>query len=440
MTANKPANRLPGWVSLAAILVIALALRLTWVLVVDPKPSFQGGDGPYYLETGRSLAGQGNLSWSSMLAIGPVYPLYLSIFYRLLHGNEAVIRAARLGQVLLDCLTCWLAFDLGRRVWDNRVGLLTAALLAIDLRFIQQVGEISTETLFIFLLMVSSWAFVLAREHASESGRPWGLWAVVGAVLGLMTAFTRAIALPLPFLLTGSLLLPKPSRTQLLAAGVIGGLAILGVVGWSIRQYQVTGQWVIISDGLTGNFWMGSRMDGQWHGNAEFQDEINDLKARYNGRLAYVEDAMATIRADPLAYGRLLVTKTASAYLQPYGTTAFHGEGLKELAVQTLQGQLTLGELVGSDAFWPKLYIYIFHFVSLIGGLVGLWLTRRQWLRVLPISLPIFYLSAAYILLTIIPRYVFPVMPFLMLLAAYTLVRVIDAWPKPQKTQSQAAH
>lgn len=422
MTPRPPLSQRQTW-ALAAILALALILRLVWVLVIIPNPRLQGGDGPYYLDTGRALLGKGKLLWTDMLTIGPVYPAYLAIFFKFLPNETSVVQAARVGQALIDTLTCLVAFDLGRRLFGARAGLVAAFLLAIDLRFIRQVGDISTEVIFIFFLVASSWGFVVARQ----SQQPLGWRAVGAAGLGVLAAFTRAIALPLPILLTGSLLLPKPNRGQVLTVAAIVGVVVLGVAGWSIRQHQVTGQWVIMSDGFGGNFWMGSRSDGQWHGYIEFQKEIDALKVRYNGRLAYMEDAFKTIADSPLGYLKLLASKGASAYLQPYGTFAFSGESLKDLGVQLLQGQLSLGELVTGDSFWPKLYIYIFHFVGLIAGLVGLWLSRREWLKVLPVSLPIVYISLAYLILTIIPRYLFPIMPFYTILAGYAIVTLIES-------------
>jgi len=428
MTVTRPLNRSQAWL-LAGIVIAALALRLVWVLVIVPNPHLKGGDGPYYLNSGKSLLGQGEVNWLAMLTIGPIYPFYLSIWYRFLPDDESVIRAARVGQAILDTLTCFITFDLGRRLFEVRVGMITATLFALDLRFIRQTGDISTETIFILLLVASSWAFVWARENA----QPLGPRAILAAGLGMLAAFTRAVALPIPLLLTGALLLPKPSKAQILTVAAIVSVAMLGVLSWSVRQYQLTGQWVLMSDGFGGNFWMGSRSDGQWHGSIEFQEEIDDLKVRYNGRLAYMEDAFKTITANPPAYAKLLVVKGASAYLQPYGTFYFSGESLKDLAAQILRGELTLSELITGDSFWPKLYIYIFHFIGLIGGLIGLWLTRHQWLKLLPITVPIIYISFAYLILTIIPRYLFPIMPFYTILAAYTLVTAFDKLAKPRQ-------
>jgi 4-amino-4-deoxy-L-arabinose transferase-like glycosyltransferase len=341
-------------------------------------------------------------------------------------------QTARVGQAMIDALTCLLIFYLGRMLFGARAGLLAALAFSVDLRFITQTGAINTETLVIFLLVSGAWAFVAA--HSTKRWRIVGYG--VAITFFLFAAFTRAVALPLIALFALLPLLPRPTRPQLIGAGLIVGVGLLIVGAWVVRTYRDTGQVVIISDGLGSNFWMGSRLDGQWHGLVEFNKERADLQSRYGGRDAYVEDALRTIAADPAAYVRLLFVKVTSAYMQPYGTVVFGGESLKNLAAGMLRGERSLAELVNGEAFWPKLIVYIFHYTSLLGGLLGLWLARRDRLKVLPLVLPIVYFTAAYTFLTIIPRYIFPTMPFYMILAAFAGVVMFDRVAGRMKRQT----
>lgn len=403
---------------LVAVLSLALAARLYWIVVADPMPKLVGGDGPVYLSVGQAIARKETLLMilaQGLIAVGPAYPAYLAVWYWLL-PVEAVVLAARLGQAVMDTAMCGLVFDLGRRVFDQRVGLVAALAIAVDLRFITQAGAINTETLFILFLVAGVWSFIIVRSTPA-------IWRFIGAnALLLLAAFTRAIALPLSLIFDVMLMSPKPTMAQFKRLALISLVVIAVVGGWALRVYLTTGQFVLVSVGLDSNFWMGSRSDGQWHGIAAFEAERKELQARYGGGDAYVEDALRTIAADPVAYVRLLFTKVIGAYAQPHGTVAFSGESLKELTVAVLRGKLSLSELINGTAFWPKLYIYIFHFTSLVGGILGLWLARRNWLKVLPLVIPIVYLTIVYTLLTIIPRYIFPAMPFYMLLTAHMIV------------------
>ncbi|MBI3758525.1 MAG: hypothetical protein HY269_02070 [Deltaproteobacteria bacterium] len=220
-------------------------------------------------------------------------------------------------------------------------------------------------------------------------------------------------------LFAGLTLLPQPTPQQLRRAALAIGAGALIIGGLTAWIYARTGRIVVISSGLDTQFWMGSRLDGQWHGAQAFEEERAYLLAEDPKNPPYLRDAFQTIARDPAAYVLLQFRKLAGAYLQPHGTAAFPGQSLKELAVQTLRGQISLVELINGEAFWPKLIIYIFHYASVIGGLAGLWLARREWLKILPLALPIIYFTAVYTPLVIIPRYVFPTMPFYMLLAAF---------------------
>ncbi|MBI5051760.1 MAG: hypothetical protein HZB52_00630 [Chloroflexi bacterium] len=112
--------------------------------------------------------------------------------------------------------------------------------------------------------------------------------------------------------------------------------------------------------------------------------------------------------------------------MQPQGTVSFgnEGESLKDLALQVLNKKMSLNDLIQSSGFFPKLIIYIFHYIGLIGGLIGIILMRRDWLKVLPLTLPIAYFTLFYTLLTIIPRYLLPIMPLYMIFAAYTVEKL----------------
>ncbi len=410
-------------IALGLILCLALLLRLGWVLWINPEPIIEGGDAAFYLRAAKVIVDEGRYPADIMNAVGPIYVLFLSAHYLLL-SQTSVIQAARITQTILDTLTCLLAFDIGRRLFNTKVGLVAAAILAIDLRFIVQTGEIYTETLFILLLISSIWAFIRLRDSSSQKVG----WYLASGILFLLATLTRVIALPMPLILFGSLMLPKPTRAQRIIVAVSVAASALIVVGYGAYIYQKIGTFVLVSEGLNSNFWMGSRGNGEWPGGIQFQADLDDLTRRYDGRTAYLEDAVKTIAANPPAYLRLLATKLVNSYAQPHGTVAFGGESLKELLTQVVSGQANVNDLVGGDAFLPKLYIYIFHFGGLAGGLVGMWLTRKQWLTVLPLTLPIVYFSVVYTLLTIIPRYIFPIMPFFTLLAAYAGITAWEAW------------
>src|SRR5512134_1149087 len=144
-----PINDRRPLLTAGAVFLAAVAIRLAWVLLVDPAstyPQLAGGDGQVYLRRGWALAaGIDPVCYLALggTATGPVYPLYLSLFFS--HaarmsisvpcqadfdllvqqaGVDGVIFAARVGQAVIDALMCCLIYDAALRLFDRRVGLL----------------------------------------------------------------------------------------------------------------------------------------------------------------------------------------------------------------------------------------------------------------------------------------------------------------------------
>jgi 4-amino-4-deoxy-L-arabinose transferase-like glycosyltransferase len=405
---------------LAALFICAFVARALWGL--GSSLNIEGGDSPFYLELAKRVF-TGELSNTAIwAAVGPLYPYFLSLFYFLV-PTDLIISTVRIAQSFLDSLLCLVVFDSTRLVFNKRAGFIAAILLTFDPRFILQSSDIATESLFTFLLALSLWLFIRTYRLAQLTPQQKISGYLGATILGLLAAFTRPIALPIPLLLLLLLLLPRPTRTQFILVSLLIAGAFTIVIGWGWYKYQTAGNFVIISEGLTGNFWIGSHGDGQWHGFNHFTNEISELAKKYNGRYAYFEDALATIMADPPAYLKLLALKFTRAYLQPHGTVGVgtEGQSLKEILGLILSGKQNILTLLTAQDFSIKLVIYIFHFTGLLGGLAGIYLSRNNLLKIAPLVSPIVYFTVAYTLLTIIPRYLFPIMLFYLIFAAYAL-------------------
>src|SRR5690606_27097773 len=110
--------------------------------------------------------------------------------------------------------------------------------------------------------------------------------------------------------------------------------------------------------------------------------QVDEQLAEQSPTGDYIEAASSTISSDPLGWVQRRVGELAGAYLQPHGTTFFPGESLRELALTWLRDDRSptgLVALMQGDSFWQKLTVYLFHYVALAAGLVGIWRTRRRW-------------------------------------------------------------
>ena len=400
---------------LCFILIVTLFLRLFWVLIVDTSPDLEGGDGPFYLHLGDQLARGLGLTYGEPIAVvGPVYPLYLA-FVQILFGVEDVILVARVGQAFMGVGFSLLMFDLGRRWVGTEVGLVAAGLIALDLRFIVESGSISTETLLSFLLLINIWLYMLAIERNT---RKW--WVIFGVVLGI-TTLTRGVVQYLPVVFVFVMFFQR-NRINIWKSCLLFLTGfIMVVLPWVIRNWIIFGN-PTIAHGGAAHFWMGAQGDGRSLRKYEMMDEINDLRIGDGGadRYRYVEDAFDIIMNDPVGFLSLRSVRLAEAYMQPFGTVSV-GEVFGTTSIKNLvfdDSRSTLQEIFRQPSLLPKLWIYCFHFGSILASFFYMYKERHLVVVWMIFPIIIFYFTIVYSLLTIIPRYIFPVMSLYLLMSA----------------------
>ncbi len=404
---------------LVGLLLVALVLRLGWVLLVDPEPKLKGGDGPFYLHLGDQIANGRGLRYGEPVAVvGPVYPAYLAGL-QLLFGKVWVVAGARVGQAIIGAVLTALLFALGRRWKGPRVGLVAAGLAAVDFRLIVESGSIYTESLLSTLLMLSLWLYVLSLERGRMH---W--WVLTGVVIGV-AALTRGVVQLLPLALLAHLGAQRTGRGIWRGWGWLLAGFMLVVSPWMMRNWLLFGS-PMISHGGAAHFWMGARGEGRSLRKDEMLSEIETLRIEGGGadRYSYFADALGIIASDPLRFVWLRAHRMTEAYLQPFGTVTL-GVVLGDESIKTMLSRgsgYSMGEVAALPSFWPKLWIYTLHFGS-IGLALFCSLARwRQWREWSLFAIPILYFSGVYMVLTIIPRYLFPIMPLYLLLAAGALV------------------
>ena len=439
---------------LFVLLALALVLRVAYVLSLDAAEPYSamGGDNRFYLAHGYTLV-TGRLSAQmyvdlSRLGVAPVYLLFNGLWQALLPSDAAISQASlaqglpaaygvlyaapspaavvaiRLAQALLGTASCYLAYRLARRLTGReRPGLIAAGALAVSPVFILETGVIGTETLYIFLLA----AALTVYTGAVDSARPQARWlpalAAVGVLLGLAT-LTRAVLLLFPLGLALHLLLVYKPWTALNRAVWLLLVYSLVVSTWTLYNWVRYDRFIIAGEGFAAFLYIGAAgWDGAQGTDAQLAETGLDLEAD-DRQQVYTDAASSAISTNPAGYLQRRVTELASAYLQPHGTVFFPGESLRSLAAGWLRDDRSLGGLLALtrvEAFWPKLTIYAFHYVGLVAGLAGMWLTRRRWRVALPLIGFIIYTTLVHLVLLALPRYIFPTAIFWWVFAAAAL-------------------
>jgi 4-amino-4-deoxy-L-arabinose transferase-like glycosyltransferase len=217
------------------ILLLAAWVRIAWVMrlptdagAVDALP-----DQREYLEIGRNFsAGQGMQFFDRRFGEQvwayrtPGYPLLVAAC----GGRILVIRIV---QAILDSSTV-LAVYLIARVWlTPRVGLLAAAIVAVDPLLIFFSGLILSETLFVALLVWGLAICLRARPCAAKA---------FGGVLLACSVMVRPSAILLPVI--AAVVGVGGIRGRLTNAAGVLGLTLLVLFPWAVRNEHRLGAWI----------------------------------------------------------------------------------------------------------------------------------------------------------------------------------------------------
>ena len=113
----------------AGIFFLALAVRLVYLYQSSANPSFNCPviDSETYDNIARALAGGQGMSdkffWQSFF-----YPFFLSIVYYL--GSPSVL-LAKIVQAILGSLTCVLTYQLGKKIFNHKIGIAAGIITCL---------------------------------------------------------------------------------------------------------------------------------------------------------------------------------------------------------------------------------------------------------------------------------------------------------------------
>ncbi|UCD48980.1 MAG: tetratricopeptide repeat protein [Phycisphaerales bacterium] len=252
---------------LGSILLLGLALRISYLREIVHNPDFDCPlvDAAYHDYWARALASGDwsipeNVSYSDDPEIRttpyfrpPGYPFFLAAVYRMFQGSYL---AARIVQMAFGLAGGLLAYLLGKSVFDRRTGLVFAALTSTYWAFIYFEGELlSTALLGTLGLAV---VYVLCLWHGKRALR----YALAGGILFGIFAVVRPNILPFgPAVLLWCWWVhrrrePK-SHVGLTWLGFsLGAMAIILPV--TIRNYVVAHDVVLITSNLGINLYTGN--------------------------------------------------------------------------------------------------------------------------------------------------------------------------------------
>lgn len=245
---------------LTAITLLALVLRVVWVIYAARGPKELHDPTFYLIYAGQIALGHGyHLPNGDPTAYYPIgYPAALgAVLALVLHTPipDNTVKAAAFFNVFVGVLTIPLAYHVARRLFGSTVGLLSAFWLAVFPNLIYHTGALLSETLFNFLVMA---ALAVLFWVPWPRGRlePRRLL-VFGVVLGL-SALVRPISLLfLPLLVLAWLFAGAGWRRTAAQTGIVLVAAAAVIAPWTARNIRVMHSPILISANLGDDLCMG---------------------------------------------------------------------------------------------------------------------------------------------------------------------------------------
>jgi tetratricopeptide (TPR) repeat protein len=427
------------------IFALAFGVRLWYLHQLPANPTFDCPimDAEYHDRWARQLAA-GDWTGTEVFFRAPLYPYFLGVLYAAFGPNFTLVRVV---QFALGALTCVLLYLLGVRLHSKAAGIIAGVMAALYGPMIFYDGELLLPVLETVLGMgllvcvveglrphTGCGAGCSADEAGSAGspsvGTPIRYWLLAGLCLGLF-AITRPNILAFVPVLAVYLVLVLGWRLGGKAAGLIALVTVLCIAPVTVRNWVVGHDFVPISSQAGVNLYIGNN------------PQSDGVSAVVPGtRATWWGGYRDTINIAEKAAGRKLKPSEVSAYWtrqaaeyaanDPAGWLKLTG---RKLLLFWYGHELPNNEeLYAARWYTPLLRPLIwmwgpFRFpFGLIGPLALVGTGLAIWRRNRALTVPIMYVltySATVVAFFVCARYRIPVIPPLLLLAAYAIVESV---------------
>jgi len=393
--------------------VLALVLRLTFVLAYEQYPAFLADDRGYDDVAVNLAAGKGFVAQAEsgkegtvhepVVAFGPVYPAFLALIYALFgHSTEAV----RLIQAILGAVTVLVVYYVAAEAFDEQVAHWAGLFAAVHPALIIYSGMLITETLFAGLLVLSVWTVMTAARRDSLP-----VWFGAGCVAGL-AVLLREEALVVAVLVVATVLRLGRPRRNIRQVAAFAIALVLTVGGWTIRNYQSFGEVIPVSANGGKTLWISTMGWDEWrYDDDSYKALVAGLPDVERDRVLRRE-GIKNILADPLRYTGLCMQRLAAFWFGSHTTylagfsESFHAYAA-EGAWMKVMGK---GLLLAVNIVLLALAVW--------GAWAGLVQESRRRLERMVCGAPVTAVAVVHFFLFATSRYQVPILPCLLVFTA----------------------
>jgi 4-amino-4-deoxy-L-arabinose transferase-like glycosyltransferase len=423
------------WV-LVAIVVVGGLLRFAWLAYAARPLTFPAGGDPFgYVMHADDLAhGRGYVLFLTGRATAfqaPGWPFALAAWYWLANHTplpDDVWNMAAGLNLLLGVASIVLVYAIGRRVFDARVGLIGAGVVALWPNLVYYTAVAALEPFFIFLVLLALW--LLLRFGWPDAPRipPLAL-VLVGFVVGWVLLVRPFGAVVIVAMVVAGVVAGRGWRRTLLEAGIVTLVAIAVLVPWTIRNAVRLHGFVPVATNLGETLCIGHQPDatGGLVGDTAYCVGRYDYAHITTPHLEIVRNRHAFDQGTkyalhhPVDEGRLLFWRGYFLFQDDHdGLDAVEPRGPQHSFIPR-RPRLVLATV--ADAWF-------FAVAVLAAFSLPRWFGRRRGDRLLVITTALGLLLVPLELYGL-PRFKVPLEPFLALGAAVTIARLTAREPEP---------
>jgi 4-amino-4-deoxy-L-arabinose transferase-like glycosyltransferase len=389
--------------SIKHIFFFALILRLVFVIATHTKTPLSG-DAVGYNQIAVNLAGHCEYSiekGNPTARRSPAYPFFLAIIY-FFSGNSILL--AKIMQSLVSALTCVLVYLTAKILFDEKTSVIAALITSIYPFFIYYNAFLMSETFFIFILSAFVYFTVKLLNSGDEIHK--NLFLLAGLTGGLCV-LTRATAYPLVFIVFAVIFAKRQVKNALLLMLLP---AIILVSAWGIRNYVVLNEFTITHSGgsanIFGSLLVADKMSQNLPMESAFEEEAWKKGLEKDG----YNDAYYSTKIKHLVFKKPLVF-------------------IKSSVMKFFRLWRAYPLLSRIDISWSPVNIiiiagFLFYDIILILALRGIYLNRKKLMHIWMLILPAVVFSLVHMVYSSQPRFRRPVMPFIIILASYTIINI----------------
>jgi len=328
----------------------------------------------------------------------PLYPFFLSGIYSIFGPNFFL---GRFVQSLIASFSIVFLYYITKEIFDKKVAFIAGLFSSFNFTLIIHTGLFGSEILYIFLSLIFFMYFIRAVKYKKVA-----YFVVSGIFLGLSALCRPTILAFIPFIFCG-LLITERTKNLWFFSLIMVFVSFLVIFPWTVRNYLVHKEFVLISTNGGYMFWIGLHpgATGDYHFPEDQSNPLYELRDEVKANKIGYREGMKFIKEYPREFIRLMFIKSHQFWnMVPFGRP----KSIKQ------------------------------HFVYVILSIIGVFLSVKRWNNLIFIYFYIVAIWGVHVLVHSGFRYSVPLIPFLCIFASHALVWVYQYYLRNILVQCRA--